>query len=120
MRVVNAAKHKAVPAVVLHAYAYRTNTRRFDTGHPVVTAMVTRDTLHASFTRLLMSNWRLASARPPVRPFWSGRRGLGLSGVLRVLFREYMAEHTIQWNAAQEEWLCVRCLRSSDHITKED
>ena len=31
-----------------------------------------------------------------------------------------MDEHTIQWNAAADEWLCVRCLRSSDHITRED
>jgi c-di-GMP-binding flagellar brake protein YcgR len=31
-----------------------------------------------------------------------------------------MAEHTIQWNAAKEEWLCVRCLRSSDQIKLED
>jgi len=31
-----------------------------------------------------------------------------------------MNEHQIQWNATGEEWLCLRCLRSSDHISKED
>jgi len=31
-----------------------------------------------------------------------------------------MTEHTINWNAANEKWLCLTCLRSSDHISKED
>ena len=31
-----------------------------------------------------------------------------------------MNEHLIHWNAANEGWLCLRCLRASDAITKED
>lgn len=28
--------------------------------------------------------------------------------------------HQIEWNAAKQDWFCVRCLRSSDHLSKED
>lgn len=31
-----------------------------------------------------------------------------------------MVEHAIQWNAAKNEWLCVKCLQSSNHISKLD
>lgn len=31
-----------------------------------------------------------------------------------------MPEHRIQWNAANDEWLCLCCLRSSDAFTEED
>jgi hypothetical protein len=31
-----------------------------------------------------------------------------------------MSKHHIEWNAAQEKWLCLTCLRTSDHLTRED
>jgi hypothetical protein len=31
-----------------------------------------------------------------------------------------MSEHHIVWNAASSEWICTRCLRTSDHVNEED
>lgn len=31
-----------------------------------------------------------------------------------------MGPHNIEWNAAKQEWFCVRCLRTSDHQSKQD
>jgi len=28
--------------------------------------------------------------------------------------------HEIKWNAANQEWFCVRCLRTSDLLNQED
>ena len=29
-------------------------------------------------------------------------------------------KHEIEWDAPTQEWVCVRCFRSSDHMDKED
>jgi len=31
-----------------------------------------------------------------------------------------IVSHQIKWNNTKQEWFCVRCLRTSDHIGKED
>jgi PilZ domain len=31
-----------------------------------------------------------------------------------------MVVHALQWNPAKDEWLCVKCLRFSRHISKAD
>jgi hypothetical protein len=31
-----------------------------------------------------------------------------------------MSKHQIEWNATNEKWFCVRCLRALDHISKQD
>jgi hypothetical protein len=28
--------------------------------------------------------------------------------------------HDPKWNAAKQEWFCMRCLHTSDHISKHD
>ncbi len=31
-----------------------------------------------------------------------------------------MKHPEIEWNATTKEWFCIRCFRTSDHITKLD
>jgi len=31
-----------------------------------------------------------------------------------------MYQHELGWDAAKQEWFCVRCLRTSDHTYKDD
>lgn len=28
--------------------------------------------------------------------------------------------HEIRWDAARQEWICTRCLRTSDHVSEQD
>jgi hypothetical protein len=39
---------------------------------------------------------------------------------LTGVFARTMREQHIEWNQAGQQWFCVRCLRSSDHSTKQD
>jgi hypothetical protein len=31
-----------------------------------------------------------------------------------------MIGHQIEWNAAQAQWFCIKCLIASDHVNKQD
>jgi hypothetical protein len=37
-----------------------------------------------------------------------------------LLYSAHMHQHQIKWNAAKEEWLCVKCLRTSNKTSKEE
>ena len=62
---------------------------------------------------------RLVSARHslsrlmPIFP-----NAIGLAGF--PFLRHIMNEHRIEWNAATERWICIKCLRASDQQSKQD
>ena len=31
-----------------------------------------------------------------------------------------MAKHDLRWNPLTKEWFCIRCGRTSDHVTESD
>ena len=31
-----------------------------------------------------------------------------------------MSQHDIEWNQTKQEWICKRCQRASDHVSKRD
>lgn len=31
-----------------------------------------------------------------------------------------MGKHQIEWDAANKQWFCTKCLRTSDHSNKQD
>ena len=31
-----------------------------------------------------------------------------------------MSQHDIEWNQTKQEWICKRCQRASDHVSKPD
>jgi hypothetical protein len=46
---------------------------------------------------------------------WCGR--VDQEGALQ---RKHERKHELGWDAAKQEWFCVRCLQTSDHTCKED
>ena len=43
-----------------------------------------------------------------------------LSGVLAGRFKYNMKDHRVEWNAANREWFCVRCLCISEGSSRQD
>lgn len=39
---------------------------------------------------------------------------------MRFCLGLHMNKHQIERNAARAEWFCIKCLRASDHVNKED